>query len=220
MKAWLMWVLLILWRIKLYVQITEPCLSLLKWELFFNNAKRKHRLSLKRAKRRTMVSQGLVLCLCGWCTSFSLKVFFSDEIHAFLHSSSAVLHLGRRKWEIWVPGPEMLEITTSRNICLLARRLSWTIAVASNQVSQAFLFGRGKDLRGLNKYTEEDKGRCNGNHTPMVCQQKGSLTVLLKKGGSQRVATPYKGHCGQYVPFLHIWNMFFFLPFFFFPRDL
>lgn len=105
----------------------------------------------------------------------------------------------------------MMEITTSRNICLLAHRLSWTIAVASNQVSQAFLFGRGKDLRGLNKYTEEDKGRCNGNHMPIVCQQKGSLTVLLKKGGSQRVAIPYKeGHCGQYIPFLHIWNMFFF----------
>lgn len=34
-----MWALLILYRIKLYVQITESCLSLLKWELFFNKAK-------------------------------------------------------------------------------------------------------------------------------------------------------------------------------------
>ena len=58
-----MWVLLILQRIKLYVQITESCLSLLKWELFLNNATRKQCFSLKQRKkeRSPMVSQGLAL---------------------------------------------------------------------------------------------------------------------------------------------------------------
>lgn len=66
-----MWVLLILERIKLYVQITESCLSLLKWELFFNNAKRKQCFPLNQRKKEVPWFPKVLLSQSLWAVYFS-----------------------------------------------------------------------------------------------------------------------------------------------------
>lgn len=86
-----MWVLLILERIKLYVQITESCLSLLKWELFFNNAERKQCFPLNQRKKEVPWFPKVLLSLSLWAVYFIQSKNNLFRLDLFFPSPPALL---------------------------------------------------------------------------------------------------------------------------------
>uniref|UniRef100_A0A8C3NQE5 Uncharacterized protein n=1 Tax=Cyanoderma ruficeps TaxID=181631 RepID=A0A8C3NQE5_9PASS len=97
----------------------ESCLSLLKWELFFNNAKRKQCFPLNQRKKEVPWFPEVLLSLSLWAVNFiqSKNNLFRLDLGfpspPALLSCTLVVGMGT----FWVPGSEGTQITVCRSIC-------------------------------------------------------------------------------------------------------
>lgn len=129
-----MWVLLILERIKLYVQITESCLSLLKWELFFNNAKRKQCFPLNQRKKEVPWFPEVLLSLSLWAVNFIQSINNLFRLGLCFPSPPALLSctlvIGKGRFGCWAQrGPR----SQSAGASAAGPGFSWATAGTSIQ---------------------------------------------------------------------------------------